>query len=124
MRDFPVQSIDILGAEYKLFLLSYEDWSGFKDRNADAYVLFTEKEILVCDAMTHPKYNCTTIKSAKKCEAVWVRHEIIHAFLYESGLYSNSSLFEHGWAENEEMIDWFAIQSPKIFKIFNKVGVL
>lgn len=42
------------------------------------------------------------------------RHEIIHAFLYESGLSVNS---ESGWATNEEMIDWFSIQLPKIFEV-------
>lgn len=43
-----------------------------------------------------------------------LRHEIIHAFLYESGLFVNSNLFEEGWAMNEEMIDFFAIQYDKI----------
>ena len=29
-----------------------------------------------------------------------------------------------GWAKNEEMVDWFAIQSPKIFKLFEKEGLI
>ena len=28
------------------------------------------------------------------------------------------------WAKNEEMVDWFAIQSPKIYKAFTEVGAL
>ena len=39
------------------------------------------------------------------------RHEIIHAFLVESGFAENSC-----WATNEEMVDWFARQWPKINK--------
>lgn len=46
------------------------------------------------------------------------RHELIHAFLYESGLDSCS------WAENEEMVDWFAIQAPKLFKAFKEADCL
>ena len=52
-----------------------------------------------------------------------LRHEIIHAFLYESGLEGNTLAFD-GWAHNEEMIDWFAIQSPKIIKVFMHLGLV
>ena len=53
-----------------------------------------------------------------------LRHEIIHAFLFESGLQSSSAVLETGWACNEEMIDYFAIQSPKIFEAFKEVDCL
>ena len=52
-----------------------------------------------------------------------LRHEIIHAFLNESGLSANANDVSC-WAKNEEMVDWFAIQSPKIFKTFQEVGCL
>ena len=45
-----------------------------------------------------------------------IRHEIIHAFMFESGLGFN---FEHKpYGQDETTIDWFAIQYPKIKKIF------
>lgn len=44
------------------------------------------------------------------------RHEIIHAFLYESGLSFNSD-----WAVNEELVDWIAIQFPKIAEVYEKL---
>ena len=47
------------------------------------------------------------------------RHEIIHAFLFESGLAENSY-----WAQNEEMVDFFAIQAPKLFKAFKAADAL
>lgn len=53
-----------------------------------------------------------------------LRHEIVHAFLNESGLSANASVPQNGWAKHEEMIDWFAIQSPKIYKVFKKVGCI
>ena len=51
-----------------------------------------------------------------------IRHEIIHAFLYESGLAENS-LSASAWGKNEEMVDWMAVQSPKIFRAFREAGV-
>jgi hypothetical protein len=47
------------------------------------------------------------------------RHEIIHAFLFESGLAENSA-----WAQNEEMIDFFAIQFPKLLEAFKAADAL
>lgn len=41
-----------------------------------------------------------------------------HAFLYECGLNDSSD-----WARNEELIDWLAIQFPKIQALFEKAGV-
>lgn len=48
-----------------------------------------------------------------------LRHEIIHAFFGESGLRSCSE-----YAEDEELVDWIAIQFPKILKAFEQVGAL
>ena len=52
-----------------------------------------------------------------------IRHEIIHAFLYESGLEGNTNDSEN-WAQNEEMVDWIAIQFPKILKLLKLLDVL
>jgi len=43
-----------------------------------------------------------------------IRHELIHAFLSESGLWANCD-----WAK-EEMVDWLAIQFPKLLKAFTE----
>lgn len=48
-----------------------------------------------------------------------IRHEVIHAFFGESGLRGNSD-----YAENEELIDWIAIQFPKMLKVFEELGVI
>lgn len=53
-----------------------------------------------------------------------LRHEIMHAFLNESGLSDSSNRFDGAWAKNEEMVDWLAIQSPKIFSTFKKMNIL
>lgn len=41
-----------------------------------------------------------------------LRHELIHAFLFETGLG-----FCSDWATNEEMVDWFARNWTKINKL-------
>lgn len=48
-----------------------------------------------------------------------LRHEIVHAFAFESGLAENSP-----WAQNEELVDWIAIQGPKIYKAWKEAGAL
>lgn len=48
-----------------------------------------------------------------------IRHEIVHAFLFECGLVENSP-----WAQNEELVDWIAIQGPKIWKAWQEAGAV
>ena len=53
-----------------------------------------------------------------------LRHEIIHAFLHESGLSDSTMQSPRGWAKNEEMIDWIAFQGPKIYEVWEEVGAI
>lgn len=48
-----------------------------------------------------------------------MRHEIIHAFLFESGLHEN---FTHNPGHDETMIDWIAVQYPKLKRAFAAAG--
>lgn len=52
-----------------------------------------------------------------------LRHEIIHAFLYESGLWNNSGTVT-AWGQSEEITDWIAIQFPKMLKVFKEADCL
>ena len=107
----------ILGTEYSLqYLSSKEDK---KLENLDGYTDFYLKRIVVEKDFENRLFDETKIKNYQN---KILRHEIIHAFLFESGLECNS-LKVYNWAENEEMVDWFAIQSPKIFDIFNDLDI-
>ena len=44
-------------------------------------------------------------------------------FLKESGLDHSANSVDN-WANNEEMIDWFALQLPKIFKVYKELKCL
>lgn len=65
----------------------------------------------------------TTPKGQLENQKRIVRHEIIHAFLFESGL-ADSSNISDAWAVNEEMVDWIALQFPKIAKVYKELKLL
>lgn len=48
-----------------------------------------------------------------------LRHELTHAFLCESGLCECSD-----WAQNEEFVDWIAIQGPKLYKAWMEANAI
>lgn len=114
------RNVNILGTKYKLYL----DVDAEKEKrlqNCYGFVDFCTKEIFISDETT--KETEESMKNLINFRNKVIRHEIIHAFLYESGLRENSDR-QIAWAENEEMVDWFAIQSPKLFKIYKELGIL
>ncbi len=55
----------------------------------------------------------------RKC----MRHELTHAFLYESGL-SVNGMGPDSWPICEEIVDWMAIQGPKLYAAWQRAGCL
>jgi hypothetical protein len=53
-----------------------------------------------------------------------LRHELIHAFLFESGLGGDSVWYVSGQEHPEQTVDWIARQFPKMLKAFQQVGAL
>lgn len=109
------QKVNIMGAEYTLKVCDDEKRLG---EHCDGLCDETTKELLVKsyrEYLDDPTCKQNLQVQVEKNK----RHEVIHAFLFECGLAENS-----GWAQNEEMVDWFAIQAPKIFKVFQELGVV
>lgn len=48
-----------------------------------------------------------------------IRHELIHAFLYESGLDYCTY-----WAKDEAIVDWIALQFPKLLQAFKEADAM
>ena len=119
-----MKKISILGTEYTIKWMSYEEQAFFKDKSCSGVCDDTLKEIWVCKLKSHPSFREETENYCQLNEKEILRHEIIHAFLNESGLRSNSRVIGIGWAENEEMVDWIAIQFPKMFEIFKDCDCL
>ena len=115
---------NILGTEYEIVFKDYDDEPAFSKNGIDGYCDSIEKVICVGNKNTFPDWEDETEKYCKKAQKATLRHEIIHAFLCESGLQDNSiALNNVAWARNEEMIDFFAIQFPKIKKVFEDLNI-
>lgn len=109
--------VNILGTEYEI--KKVKEHENFEILGADGFCDFTTKEIYIHEIEREPGMVFDLEEYYKKL----IRHEIVHAALYESGL-DSSSLEHHGWACNEEMVDWIAIQAPKLFKMFKEANAL
>lgn len=118
-----MRKINILGTAYTIEYKEYEEDTKFKDNGWAAYICEQSKKIVIGKMSTFPDNQEESEYVCQEAEKGNLRHELIHAFLSESGLSSNSSQFEGPWALNEEMVDWFAMQSIKIFDVFEKLGI-
>lgn len=117
MQDFKV---NILGSEWSMKFGNEKEYPNLT--NADGYIDLSTREIVV-DDMEASQGQIGAKADLESYQKQVVRHKIIHAFLLESGLDSNSNS-DDSWAANKEMVDWFAIQSPKIFKVFNEYDLM
>ena len=103
--------IDILGTEYEVV---HED---FDDKDVDGYCDYTSKRIVV------RKDNTNDVEDFDYLMKKQLRHEIIHAFMAESGLQANWQ-HQNQFGHDETTVDWIAIQFPKMFKAFMEAGCI
>lgn len=103
--------INILGTKYDLKFIDapdetmqYCDSCGYMDKTTKQIVVLRLKKDKPCD-------NDMPDKEIK----VTVIHEIIHAFLFESGI-EFGTLFH-----NEEMVQWLAMQFSKISQVIRDI---
>lgn len=68
------------------------------------------------------KGNDNDVADFSKIQKRYLRHEIIHAFLYESGMGPNFTHPQFG--HDETYVDWIAIQFPKILEVFKEADCL
>lgn len=114
--------VNILGTKYTVKSEDYDN-DELKGKNRMGYCFFDAKLIVIEDLNTDDEWKNESDKVKEIRRNIILRHEIIHAFLFESGLLQNSSECD-AWALNEEMVDWIALQAPKIIKAFKKCGCL
>lgn len=105
-------TVSILGTEYE-FLLQTEqenvklrECSGLTEPETKKLIVFRE---LVDDVMI--------VEGIDDYRKKVARHEIVHAFFIESGL-------SNDFGNNEVLVDWIAIQMPKMIKAMKEVGCL
>jgi len=106
--------INVLGTKYSIEIKNSNEDSALNE--CDGYCDKTTHKIVVaakekdCDLGDFDKYQNKVL-----------RHEIIHAFHFESGLQENLECKQYGFPET--LVDWFAIQFPKILKVFEELGI-
>ena len=105
-------TVDVLGTEYSVIQSNKTDDMTLE--NCDGYCDHSVKKIVVDTFQKSP----TSLENLETYTKKVIRHELVHAFLFESGLSCNS------WADKEEIVDWIAIQFPKLLKAFKEMNVL
>ena len=103
--------VNVLGTVYRIkYVPSLDSRGGETD--------FYTKEIRISEQKDIPaEYKTDNLKEMQRHV---LRHELIHAFLFESGMDQSSAAHE-AWAVNEEMLDWMDIQMPKIMAAYESV---
>lgn len=118
-KKFNRRAIEVLGTIYTIELRDLKDDEQLKE--AAGYCSFNGHEMIIRQDQEYYKNQTEEWITNNIC--CTIRHEIIHAFMYESGLDQCAFGYTGPWARNEEMIDWFAIQSPKIYKVFTDLNL-
>lgn len=116
--------VNVLGTEYTIRRVDDGQDEYMKKMHYGGYCDSNSLEIVILNLKTTEEWKNDSDESIRRQENETIRHELFHAFLNESGLQWNSLTTDSAWAKNEEMVDWLAIQSPKIFKVFEELGVL
>lgn len=118
-----MKNVNVLGTEYVIEIRKWDEdeqlnknaWAGYCCQNKPLIVIadLEDKEHFVFDDDAEKE------SYFKSC----LRHEIVHAFLNESGLKDS---FEHAnrSGHEETMVDWIANQFPKILKAYEEAGAL
>jgi hypothetical protein len=107
--------INVLGTKYTIEERTKDEDAILSDGN-DGYCDKTVKLIVVCNDPDK-----SDLKDYDEHKKLVYRHEIIHAFLYESGLHES---FSHEIGHDETYVDWIAVQFPKILEVYKKVGCI
>lgn len=118
------RKINVLGTEYRIETHKISEGNYLEKKQLAGYCGEEEKLIVVADMSEEKYFTGMDEKAQEIYRKRTLRHEIIHAFLNESGLSDNSNQYGSAWAKNEEMVDWFAIQAPKIFKLYLDLEIL
>lgn len=118
------KQVNILGTEYRIEMHKVSDDETLKKNNWCGYCDEDTHLIVVADLdeTEYFQYENEVQKDISIKETL--RHEIVHAFFNESGLKNSSLQYTGAWSKNEEMVDWIAIQFPKIAKVYDELGIM
>lgn len=106
--------VNILGTEYEIRYLKESEYEKLKICDANGLAELYAKELIINSEIDDGSGK--VFANFKEFEKKVIRHEIIHAFFHESGL--------EDYTSDENLVDWLALQAPKILKVFQETGCL
>lgn len=119
-----MMKIDVLGTKYTVKRVNNGQDDYMEKMHFGGYCDSVDKQIVILNLKSCPDWEKEPEERIRTVEKTTMRHELIHAFLNESGLQHNAFAPEGAWARNEEMVDWFALQMPKLLKAFKEADCL
>lgn len=105
-----MKKVNILGTEYTIKIDN--ELNDPKLKECDGYCDDTIKLCVVADFIPDIMSKSNLDEYRKKV----IRHELIHAFLFESGMAEMS--------HDESFVDWIAAQFPKLQKAFKEADCI
>jgi len=106
--------VNILGQEYEIKKQSEIENPKLKTRRANGLAELYSKELIISTEASIEDEE--TYSNLADYEKKVIRHEIVHAFFHESGL--------NDYCHDEQLVDWLAVQIPKIKKAMESVDCL
>ena len=118
-----MKTVNILGTEYRIEIHSVKEDEMLSKNNWAGYCCGNIPLIVIADLDDSELFWFNSEEDKDNYFKASLRHEIIHAFLNESGLQDN---FEHAdkMGHEETMVDWIALQFPKILKVYKELGCI
>ena len=83
-------TVNILGTPYEIIVKKYDEEEAFAKRHIAGFCDPWAREIVLCDMHTYDGWDNESEKTVVSCQKENLKHEIVHAFFYESGLWDNS----------------------------------
>lgn len=105
--------VSVLGTDYEV-VMRQEGENDPKLSDASGYCEPHSKKLVVKDFVPDDH----TVENPEDFKKKVLRHELTHAFLHESGIRACS------WGDNEDIVDWIALQGPKIYKAWQEAGAV
>ena len=106
-----MKHVNVLGEKYRIVERNYlEDprlieYAGYCDK--------TSRTIVISERCPP---SALDVENAENSKRETIRHELAHAFFFESGMTD--------WGNDERLVDWIAIQFPKMLEAMKAAGGL
>jgi len=109
--------ISVMGSEFKIIYTTEEEDPTIKGKSGVCYSLLQKIKIDQYIYLDDADGSVAEAEKASKLLSLLaiLRHEIIHAFFFQSGLDSQCS-----FAVDEVLIDWLSLKLPEIVEVMNQ----